>query len=149
MDGMQQSDRCTHLSFGGSFSSKTKVLNCVFSCSDVGSKWRLLCSLLHPTTEHLKRLGAVLVYTCSGVETSVDCVQLTQGGPVIKHQCQSIVMGCQAMSLCPESVNGLIWKSTYDLWGFLQSTLWILFIIGCLCTHTAYTHFSSNMSKWI
>ncbi len=40
---------------GGAFPSKTKLIHCVFSGSDVRSKWRLLCSLLHPTIEHLNR----------------------------------------------------------------------------------------------
>ncbi len=42
--------------------------------SDVGSKWRLLCSSLHPTKKHLNRLGDILVYTWSGVKTVTDCL---------------------------------------------------------------------------
>ncbi len=33
---------------GGALPSKTNVIHCIFSGSDVGSKWGLLCSLLHP-----------------------------------------------------------------------------------------------------
>jgi len=38
---------------GGVFPSKTKPIHCVFSGSDVRSKWWLLCicSFLHPTTK--------------------------------------------------------------------------------------------------
>ncbi len=35
--------------------SETNVIYCVFSGSDVRSKWELLWSFLHPTTEHLNR----------------------------------------------------------------------------------------------
>ncbi len=52
--------------------------------------WRQLCSLLHPTTINLNRLGDNLVYHCSSVETIADCLQLTQGG---KQPCHSIVVG--------------------------------------------------------
>ncbi len=38
---------------GHGYSKVTKVIHCVFSGSDVGSKWQLLCSLLHSTTKHL------------------------------------------------------------------------------------------------
>ncbi len=33
--------------------SKTKRIHCVLSGSDVRRKWKLLCSLLHPTTKRL------------------------------------------------------------------------------------------------
>ncbi len=50
----------THLGRSGIavFPSKTIVtlIICIFSCSDDGSKWRLLSSLLHPTTKHPNRL---------------------------------------------------------------------------------------------
>ncbi len=52
----------------GAFPSKMKVtlILCVFSGSDVGGKWRLLFSLLHPTTENLNRLGDIgYVHTVS------------------------------------------------------------------------------------
>ncbi len=98
--------------------SKTKVIHCVFSGSDVRSKWWLLCSLLLPTTEHLNRLGDILVYPCSDVETTAAGWQLTQDGSMLKQQCPSIVVGgalACVMSLCQESVNGLTWDSAYDL----------------------------------
>ncbi len=38
------------------FKAKVTLILCVFSSSDVGSKWQLLYSLLHPTTKHLNRL---------------------------------------------------------------------------------------------
>ncbi len=50
--------------------SKPNVI--LFSGSDDGSKWQLLCSLLHTTTKHLNRLGVILVYICSGGETTDD-----------------------------------------------------------------------------
>ncbi len=60
------------------FPSKTKVA--LILCVDVGSKWRLLYSLLHPTTKHLNRLiGDILFFPCTGVDTMADSSQLTQG----------------------------------------------------------------------
>ncbi len=38
------------------FKTKVTLILCIFSGSDVGSKWWLLCLLLHPTTKHLYRL---------------------------------------------------------------------------------------------
>ncbi len=69
------------------------LIHCVFSSSDVGSKWKLLCSLLHPT-KHINRLiGDILVYICSGVETMADWWQLTQGGSKVRRPCRSTIVG--------------------------------------------------------
>ncbi len=38
------------------FKAKVTLILCVFSSSDDGSNWRLLYSLLHPTTNHLNHL---------------------------------------------------------------------------------------------
>ncbi len=38
--------------FWGASPWKMKVIHSVLSSSDVGRKWRLLCSALHPNTEH-------------------------------------------------------------------------------------------------
>ncbi len=67
----------------GAFPSKPKVI--LFSRSDDGSKWLLLCSLLHPTTKHLNRLGVILVYICSGGETTDD--SSLRAGSEVRHQC--------------------------------------------------------------
>ncbi len=62
----------------------------IHHCSDVGSKWRLLYSLLHPTTEHLNRLiGDIL--SSPAPESMADSSQLTQGGSKVRRSCQSIV----------------------------------------------------------
>ncbi len=101
---------------------KTKVIH----CSDAGSKWRLLCSLLNPMSKHLNRLRAILVYTLSGVEKMSDCWQLTQGRSILKRQCSSIVVGggwACVMSICQESVNSLIQDSAINLWGFKKKAL--------------------------
>ncbi len=79
----------------GAFPSKMKVtlILCVFSGSDVGSKWRLLYSLLHPTTKHLNRLiWDILVFPCTGVDTMADWWQLTQGGSKVRRSCQSTIL---------------------------------------------------------
>lgn len=88
----------------GACPSETNVM--LIHCgSDVGSKWRLLCLLIHSTTEHLNRsIGDILVYICSGGETVVDWWQLTQGGS--KVICQS--------SLCWDAaVNQTMWEGPY------------------------------------
>ncbi len=89
----------------------------ILGSSDIGSKWWLLCSLLHPTTDHLNRLGAILVNTCS-VDTMADCLQFTQGRSKVKHQCQSTIVGgawvC-VTSHVHQSENGLIWERGYLL----------------------------------
>ncbi len=38
-------------------------------------------------------VGAIFVYSCSGVETMADCLQLTQGGSKLKRYCQSTIVG--------------------------------------------------------
>ncbi len=63
------------------FKAKITLILCVFSGSDVRSKWRLLCSLLHLTTKHLNHLiGDILVFLCTRVDSMADSSQLTQGG---------------------------------------------------------------------
>ncbi len=96
----------------GAFPSQTKVIHCVFSGSDVGSKWRLLCSLLHPTTKHLNHLGDILVYICSGVKTMVvGLLQLTQGWSKVRRPCQSTIVGAafiRVTSHRQEAENNLV-----------------------------------------
>ncbi len=48
--------RCIYVDQGAHSLQKQMLILCVFSGSDVRSKWRLLYSLLHPTTKHLNRL---------------------------------------------------------------------------------------------
>ncbi len=52
--------RCIQVDWGA-FPSKQNVI--LFSFSVDGSKWLLLCSLLHLTTKHLNLLRVILVYT--------------------------------------------------------------------------------------
>ncbi len=132
----------THLDRSGigAFPSNAKLIICVFSGSHVGSKWQLLCSLLHPTTKHLSHLGDNLVYPCSGFETMADCWQLTQGGSVLTRPCQSTIVGVGLACvtyLWPESENGLIWESANDLGGFKKKKHWVDF---CHYRVVVYTH---------
>ncbi len=76
------------------FRVKVTLSLCVFSSSDVGSKWWLLYSLLHPTTIHLNHLiRDILVFPCTGVNTMADSSQLTQDGSKVKRSCQSTIVG--------------------------------------------------------
>ncbi len=97
---------------GGAFPSQTNIIHCVFSGSDVGSKWRLLCSLLHTTTEHLNHLGAILVYSCSSVKTMANWWQLTQGGSKVK--CSVNQQLGRGLGLCDITQAG-IWE-WLDIW---------------------------------
>ena len=86
----------------GIFPSKTKLSHCVFSGSDLGtSKW-LLCSLLHPRTEHHNRLDAILLIDSApayqqwprrSARTMIDSSLTSEGGSVLKRCCQSTVVG--------------------------------------------------------
>ncbi len=88
------------------FKIKVTLILCVFSGSDVGSKWRLLYSLLHPTTKHLNRLiGDVLVFPCTGVDTMADWWQLNQGGSKVRRPCQSTIVGATCTELSHSDRN--------------------------------------------
>ncbi len=120
------------------FALKTKVIHCVLSVSDVGSKWWLLCSL-RPKIKHLNCLGDI-VYTYSGVKSMADCWPLTQGGSVLKRQCSSIVVG-GALARVTSSAKNLwtAWSETVlMIFGDKKKhcTGWIFIIMGWLC----YTH---------
>ncbi len=135
---------------GGVFPSETNIIHYVFSGSDVWSKWWLLCSLLHPTTKHLNRLGAILVNNRSSIKTMADCWQLTQCRSVIKPKTDATV---NQQSWEGPVQNYLSAKNLRSAWyekgvwiyrDFKKSTGWIFIIIGWLCTYTVKTHFSSN-----
>ncbi len=86
------------------FKTKVMLILSVFSSSDVGSKWRLLYSLLHPTTKHFNRLiGDILVFPCTGVDTMADSSQLTlsrfMGSRSHPHRVLSVCM-CVCVSRC-------------------------------------------------
>ncbi len=115
---------------GSTFLSKTNIIHCVFIGSDVGSKRRLLCSLLHPATEHLNCLGAILVYTCSGVKIMAVCLELTQGGSMLKWQCSSTVVGGALAKLRHFAKN--LWTAWSEkvlmiCGGLKKSTEWIFY----------------------
>ncbi len=128
------------------------VIHYVFSGSDVGSKWRLLYSLLHPTTKHLNRLGVILVYICSGSETMADWWQLTQGGSEVRHQSslcwnttvnQTIVGGAwiRVTSHWQASDIGSIWERGKDFSRFKKKKHWVDFyhyrvVVYTHCQHT-------------
>ncbi len=71
---------------------------------------------VHYYIQQLNRLGDILVYICSGVETMADWWQLTQGGSKVKRYCQSTTGGAWicVTSHWQESENGLIWERGND-----------------------------------
>ncbi len=117
------------------FPSKTSV---IFSGSVVGSEWRLLGSLLHPTTKHLDRLGGILVYICSSVETIVDWWQLTQGGAVCFCLCN-----VHQARICEwrDLRKGLLF------WGIKKKKHWMDFYHYRVVVYTLPTHIYVQM--WI
>ncbi len=125
--------------------AKVTLILCVFSCSDVGSKWWLLYSLLHPTTEHFNRLiGDIFVFPCTGVDIMADSSQLTQGGSKVRRSCQSTIVGaaCTELRHSDRTLRtSLIWER-----GFYKKH-WVDFYNYRM---DVYTHFQHTfIEKWI
>ncbi len=72
------------------FKTNVMLILCVFSGSDVGSKRRLLYSLLHPTTKHFNHLIWDIL---SSPAPEADSSQLTRGGSKVQRPCQSTIVG--------------------------------------------------------
>ncbi len=80
------------------FIVKVTLILCVFSGSDVGSKWRLLYSSLHSTIKYPNRLIWDILSSPAPEWTlwRSDCLQLTQftqGGSKVRRSCQSTIVG--------------------------------------------------------
>ncbi len=133
----QVGDPCIH------FKVKITLTLCVFSGSDVGCKWRLLYSLLHPTTKHLKSLNLKhLVFPFTGV------------GRIVYSSLSSLGAGLRLDGL----VNHLSWEQSVQNYVILtgiseqpdlkkKNTGWIFIIIGWMWTHTSNTHLCSKNLK--
>ncbi len=139
------------------FKAKVTLILCVFSGSDVGSKWRLLYSLLHPTTKRLNRLiGDVLVFPCTGVDTMADSSQLTQSGSKIRRSCQSTIMGggegCTELRHSDRTLR-TAWfeKGDFKIGIFLKNTGWVDFYHYRMdvYTHFQHTFMFKQLEKWI
>ncbi len=87
------------------FKAKVTLILCVFSSSDVRSKWQLLYSLLHPTTKHLNHLIGDILSSRTGVDTMADSSQLTQGGSKVRWSYQSTIVGAACPELCHSDRN--------------------------------------------
>ncbi len=112
---------------------------CVFSGSDVGSKWWLLYLLLHPTTKHLNRsIGYILVFPCTGVDTMSDSSQLTQGGSKVRQPCQSTIVGgaCAEPHYSDRNPRTAWFEKGVLKQGIKKNTGWMFIIIRWMCTHT-------------
>ncbi len=77
---------------GGVFPSKTNVIHCVFSGSDVRSKWWLLLFIItsyNRTPQSLNRR-----HSCLPLHRSRhNGRQLSQGGSKVRQPCQSTIVG--------------------------------------------------------
>ncbi len=119
------------------FKAKVTLILCVFSGSDVGSKWWLLYSLLNPTTEHLNR------FPFTGVDKMVEWWQHTQGGSKVRWPCQSTNVGVVCTDVRHSDRN--LRTAWLEKWYFKiakkkKNTGWIFIIIRWMCTHTLPTH---------
>ncbi len=130
----------------GAFTSKAKVMLilCVFSGSDVGSNWRLLYSLLHPTTKHLNNRRCSCL-PCTGVNTIVNSSQLTQGGSKVRRPCQSTIVGHSDRNLRTAWFEkgdfkiGIKKKHWVDLYHYRMDVY----------THLQHTFMFKQLVKWI
>ncbi len=101
---------------------KVTLILWVFSGSDVGTKWWLLCSLLHPTTKHLNRLiWDDLVFPCTGVDTMADwwsspaVLNSSPRAPPLCKYCMSLLVNT------PDSYNQLV-RSALRAWTVFRLT---------------------------
>ncbi len=87
--------------FWGALPWKMKVIHSVLSSSDVGRKWRLLCSVLHPNTEHRDCLRDIVDVTAArarknGGQRTADGGSYSDAGlsitPVFSVTCSSEVI---------------------------------------------------------
>ncbi len=119
------------------FKMKVTLILCVFSGSDVGGKWWLLYSLLHPTTKHLKRLIRDIL-----VDTMVDWWQFTQGGSMVRRPGQSTLVGgvCAELHHSDRALR-TAWFEKGDFKIEIKKKNWLdFFTIGWMCTNTSNTH---------
>ena len=127
-----------------------KLSHCVFSGSDLGtSKW-LLCSLLHPRTEHHNRLDAILLIDTDSAPayqqwcTDYDWQLAHERGRVCVETLLSINNRGRGVRPCDVTKsNGLIWEKGKHIRRLKKNTWWIFIILWWLCTGTANTHFST------
>ncbi len=134
------------------FKAKVTLILCVFSGSDVGSKWRLLYSLLHSTTKHLSRLIWDILSSPAPESTQwrSDCLQLTQftqSGSNVRRPCQSTLLGGDCTEL--RHSDRALRTAWFEKGDFLKTTGWIFIIIVWMCTHFQHTFMFKQLEKWI
>ncbi len=131
----------------GAFLSKTKVtlIHCVFSGSDVGSKWWLLYSLLHPSTKHLNHLIWDIL---SSPAPEADSSQLTQGGSKVRRSCQSTIVGGACTELHHSDRN---LRTAWVEKGDIKKKHWVDFYHYRVdvYTHFQHTFMFKQHVKWI
>ncbi len=139
-------DRHDH--FSGTFPWTIKLNHSVFSGSDGGSLWRLLCSLVHPKTQHLKSLfGADIVYLQQlqqVISNGGGGPQLLTQGCLYAYRAASQMGGTFSPRWCEqrENLKQLVLRDC--LWFFLdyKKNEWVdfyhyrLFFFTQLCSNT-------------
>ncbi len=134
------------------FKDKVTLIFCVFSSSDVGSKWHLLYSLLHPKTKRLNRLLGDLLSSSApeSKQWRSNCLQLTQGGSKIRRSCQSTIVGAACTELRHSDRN--LRTENKSLWNRdskKKKPGWIFIITGWVYTHFQLTFMFKQLEKLI
>ncbi len=129
---------------------KVTLILWVFSGSDVRSKWRLPCSLLHPTTKRLNRLIWDILYSPAPESTQwwSDCLQLTQGESKVRRSCQSTIVGAVCAELRHSDRN---LRTAWFEKGDLKKKHWVDFFHYRMdvYTHFQHTFMFKQLVKWI
>ncbi len=123
------------------------LIRCIFSGSDVGSKWWLLYSLLHPITKHFNRLIRDILSSLHWSRHNAGQLSFTQGGAKVRRICQSTIVGGACIELHHSDRNlrtAWIEKEDFKI-GIKKKNFFI--IIGWMFTHTSNTHLCSNNLK--
>ncbi len=107
--------------FSGKFHSKIKFIHSFLSRSDGGSLWRLLCSLVHPKTQHLKCLFGTDIKKNSNKKK-----KHSNGGPLLLTQgCVETITNGRDFFPMETWTWGEIWncsfrETVYDYWYYLK-----------------------------
>ncbi len=132
------------------FKAKVTLILCFFSGSDVGSKWQLLYSLLHPTTKHLNRLiGDILSSPAPELTQSLTqwrrALSSLRAGP-----CQSTIVGgaCTELRHSDRTLR-TAWFEKGDFKIGIKKKHWVDFYHYRMDVYFQHTFMFKQLEKWI
>ncbi len=140
------------------FKEKVTLILCVFSGSDVRSKWRLLSSLLHPTPKHFNRLiwdilsspapestqwRTALSSLRAGLRYDGLVNQLSWEGPVQNY---IILTGISEQPDLRKGILGILQKSLVKK---LLNHIFFYHYRMDVYTHFQHTFMFKQLEKWI